>query len=100
ADRISSARTAAGLPPMPAGAGGFDLNDTSFISKLPAQEARPILDGFASSLDTVFTIGGIVVLVAFALIWFIKEVPLSNKSGIQRVATEGEQEAVPAVAMH
>ncbi|MFD1047631.1 hypothetical protein ACFQ1S_19860, partial [Kibdelosporangium lantanae] len=78
-------------------AGGED--DTSFIAKLPAEQARPILDGFASSLDTVFTIGGFVILIAFALIWFVKEVPLSNKSGIQRAA-EGDQEAVPAVAMH
>ncbi|GAB3869437.1 MDR family MFS transporter [Kibdelosporangium lantanae] len=98
-DRIAAARAAASLPPMPAGAGGFDLNDTSFIAKLPAEQARPILDGFASSLDTVFTIGGFVILIAFALIWFVKEVPLSNKSGIQRAA-EGDQEAVPAVAMH
>ncbi|MET0134226.1 MAG: MDR family MFS transporter [Kibdelosporangium sp.] len=99
-DRIAGARAAAGLVPLPAGAGGLDLNDTAFINTLPAREARPILDGFASSLDTVFMVGGIVVLVAFALIWFVKEVPLSNKSGIQRAASEGEPAAVPAVAMH
>jgi EmrB/QacA subfamily drug resistance transporter len=99
-DRIAGARAAAGLPQLPAGAGGFDLNDTSFIAKLPAEQARPILDGFASSLDTVFTIGGFVILIAFALIWFVKEVPLSNKSGIQRAAEGEQEEAVPAVAMH
>jgi len=99
-DRIADARAAAGLPQLPAGAGGFDLNDTSFIAKLPAEQARPILDGFASSLDTVFTIGGFVILIAFALIWFVKEVPLSNKSGIQRAAEGAQEEAVPAVAMH
>jgi MFS family permease len=98
-DRIADARAAAGLVALPAGAGGLDLNDTAFINTLPAQEARPILDGFASSLDTVFMVGGIVVLVAFALIWFVKEVPLSNKSGIQRAASEGEA-AAPVAAMH
>jgi EmrB/QacA subfamily drug resistance transporter len=84
------------------GGGGLDLNDTAFINHLDPALSRPILDGFASSLDTVFMVGGIVVLVAFALIWFVKEVPLSNKSGIQRAASEGEQaeEAVPAIAMH
>lgn len=83
------------------GGGGLDLNDTTFISHMDPTLSRPILDGFASSLDTVFTVGAFVVLIAFALIWFVKEVPLSNKSGIQRVAAEGDQqEAVPAVAMH
>jgi EmrB/QacA subfamily drug resistance transporter len=96
-DRIADARSAAGLVPLPSGAGGLDLNDTAFINTLPAQEARPILDGFASSLDTVFMVGGFVVLVAFALIWFVKEVPLSNKSGIQRAASEGETAPVPAM---
>ncbi|MET0237960.1 MAG: MDR family MFS transporter [Kibdelosporangium sp.] len=99
-DRIADARAAAGLVPLPVGAGGLDLNDTAFINTLPAQEARPILDGFASSLDTVFMVGGIVVLVAFALIWFVKEVPLSNKSGIQRAATEEDAPVAPVAAMH
>ncbi|ONI78862.1 MFS transporter [Actinosynnema sp. ALI-1.44] len=98
ADRISAARAAAGLPAMPAGAGGIDLNNTEFINALPPRDARPVLDGFASSLDTVFMVGGIVVLVAFALIWFLKEVPLSNKSGLQRVAENDE--AAPVAAMH
>nr|WP_042198227.1 MDR family MFS transporter [Kibdelosporangium sp. MJ126-NF4]CEL23275.1 multidrug transporter, MFS superfamily [Kibdelosporangium sp. MJ126-NF4]CTQ94437.1 multidrug transporter, MFS superfamily [Kibdelosporangium sp. MJ126-NF4] len=101
ADRISAARAAAGLPPMPAGAGGINLDNTQFISTLPPREARPILDGFASSLDTVFMVGGIVMLVAFAVIWFVKEVPLSNKSGLQRAA-ENDEDAAPvaAAAMH
>ncbi|MFC0116158.1 MDR family MFS transporter [Kibdelosporangium aridum] len=99
ADRITAARAAASLPPMPAGTGGLDLNNTAFINALPPQEARPILDGFASSLDTVFMVGGIVVLVAFALIWFLKEVPLSNKSGLQRAASE-QDSAAPVAAVH
>jgi EmrB/QacA subfamily drug resistance transporter len=117
-DRISAAFASARTDPAfiaalqnPANAGvarslqggsGLDLNDTAFISHLDPALSRPILDGFASSLNTVFMTGGIVILVAFAIIWFVKEVPLSNKSGLQRAASEGEQdEAVPAaVAMH
>ncbi|MCE7009244.1 MFS transporter [Kibdelosporangium philippinense] len=99
ADRIAAARAAASLPPLPAGAGGLDLNNTAFINQLPPQEARPVLDGFASSLDTVFMVGGIVLIVAFALIWFLKEVPLTNKSGLQRAASE-EDTAAPVAAMH
>ncbi|TCO57982.1 MDR family MFS transporter [Actinocrispum wychmicini] len=82
------------------GGAGLDLNDTTFLAHMDPALSRPILDGFASSLDTVFTVGGIVLLVAFALIWFVKEVPLSNKSGIQRAAAEEDKDAVPAVAMH
>jgi hypothetical protein len=80
--------------------GGLDLNNTQFINQIDPALSRPILEGFASSLDTVFMVGGIVMAVAFVLVWFVKEVPLSNKSGIQRAASEGEPEAVPAVAMH
>ncbi|WP_026422867.1 MDR family MFS transporter [Actinokineospora inagensis] len=85
------------------GGGGVDLNDTSFINHLDPTLARPILSGFASSLDTVFLVGGAVTLVAFALIWFLKEKPLSNKSGIQRAAeaaAEAGEVAPAAVAMH
>ncbi|SDD82648.1 MDR family MFS transporter [Actinokineospora iranica] len=68
--------------------GGIDLNDTSFLNTIDPTLARPILTGFSSSLDTVFMVGGFVTLIAFALIWLLKEVPLSTKSGIERVADE------------
>jgi EmrB/QacA subfamily drug resistance transporter len=84
------------------GAGGVDLNDTSFLNTMSPAQKRPILDAFTQGIDTVFTVGGIVVLVAFVLIWFLKEVPLSTKSGMQRVADDeaaaaaGAVEAAPA----
>ncbi|MGQ0837175.1 MDR family MFS transporter [Actinokineospora sp.] len=70
------------------GGGGIDLNNTAFLNEIDPVLARPILTGFSSSLDTVFLVGGFVVLVAFALIWFLKESPLSDKSGIERAADE------------
>ncbi|RLK59846.1 MDR family MFS transporter [Actinokineospora cianjurensis] len=81
---------------------GVDLNNTAFLNTLDPVLARPILSGFASSLDTVFLVGGIVTLVAFGLIWFLKETPLVNKSGIQRAADEAAEAnaAAPAAAMH
>ncbi|WP_018683851.1 MDR family MFS transporter [Actinokineospora enzanensis] len=87
------------------GGTGIDLNNTSFLSTLDPTLARPILSGFASSLDTVFLVGGCVTLVAFGLIWFLKEKPLSNKSGLQRAADERAAaeatDAEPApVALH
>ncbi|OLR89742.1 MDR family MFS transporter [Actinokineospora bangkokensis] len=88
---------AAQNPQFAGGAGGIDLNNTEFLSTIDPVLARPVLSGFASSLDTVFLVGGLVTVVAFALIWFLKEVPLSTKSGIQRAADEDAAEPVPAV---
>lgn len=80
------------------GGGGLDLNNTEFLNGLDPTLARPILTGFAESIDTVFMVGGFVMLVAFALIWFLKETPLSDKSGIQRAADDEAAAAAPAIA--
>jgi EmrB/QacA subfamily drug resistance transporter len=82
------------------GAGGLDLDNTQFLNGLDPTLARPILTGFAESIDTVFMVGGFVTLVAFALIWFLKETPLSDKSGIQRAADDeaAAAAAAPAIA--
>lgn len=80
------------------GGGGLDLNNTEFLNGLDPTLARPILTGFAESIDTVFTVGGIVVFVAFVLILFLKETPLSDKSGIQRAADDEAAAAAPAIA--
>jgi EmrB/QacA subfamily drug resistance transporter len=87
--------TLSNLPGGPSGK--VDLNDTSFLATLPPEQARPILEAFSTGVDTVFTIGGFVVFVAFVLMWFLKEAPLSDKSGIQRVADD-EAAAAPAIA--
>lgn len=82
------------------GGGGLDLNNTEFLNTLDPTLAKPILTGFAESIDTVFIVGGFVTLVAFVLIWFLKEVPLSDKSGIQRAAADEEAAAAPAAIAH
>ncbi|RJQ88542.1 MDR family MFS transporter [Amycolatopsis panacis] len=100
-DRIAAAvRSAMGSPAYVAAlaqnpefahrmaAGGVDINDTSFLSSLDPLLARPILDGFASSMSTVFVIGGIVLTVGFALVWFLREKPLSDKSALEVRAEE------------
>jgi EmrB/QacA subfamily drug resistance transporter len=79
------------------GGGNIDINDTSFLARMTPEQKRPILDAFSHGIDVVFTVGGIVILVAFALIWFLKEVPLSMKSGIERRADEESAAAEPAV---
>ncbi len=116
-DKIGNAlRTAAGTPDFQAAlarpenrefaAGlqsgtGFDLDNTEFLNTLDPVLARPFLDGFSGSIDLVFLVGGLVTLVGFAVIWFLREVPLSNRSGLERVRDEDAEAEKPApIAMH
>lgn len=68
------------------------LSDSSFIQHLDPRLAEPFKRGFADSMHTVFLMGAIVVAAAFLLMWFIKEVPLRQISGLQARA-EAEAEA-------
>ncbi|KOV78511.1 MDR family MFS transporter [Nocardia sp. NRRL S-836] len=68
------------------GGSGVDINNTEFLNHLDPVLARPFLDGFSSAIDTVFMTGGIVMVVAFVLVWFLREKPLSTRSGLERVA--------------
>ncbi|MGZ3141237.1 MDR family MFS transporter [Lentzea chajnantorensis] len=69
-----------------AGGSGVDINNTEFLNNLDPVLARPFLDGFSGAIDTVFMTGGIVMVAAFVLVWFLREKPLSNRSGLERVA--------------
>ncbi|MEU5693481.1 MDR family MFS transporter [Actinosynnema sp. NPDC020468] len=80
------------------GGGMTDLNNTEFLNKLDPVLARPFLDGFSSSIDLVFVVGGAVTLVGFVIVWFLKEIPLSSRSGLERVQDQADAE--PVVAMH
>ena len=66
----------------------FDLNDTSGLSSLPDKIKHPILVGFSDAMDTVFLVGACVLVVAFVLAIFMKEVPLRTVSGNQARADE------------
>ncbi|MFE6685692.1 MFS transporter [Streptomyces sp. NPDC057743] len=67
------------------------LSDSSFIQHLDPRLAEPFKRGFADSMHTVFLMGAIVVAVAFLLMWFIKEMPLRQMSGLQaRAQAEAE----------
>jgi EmrB/QacA subfamily drug resistance transporter len=66
---------------------GDKLNgDSSFLSNLDPELARPFLVGFAESSVSVFVIAAIVVAVAFALSFFVKETPLREKSAAEEKA--------------
>jgi hypothetical protein len=48
-------------------------------------------------MSTVFLVGGIVLTVGFALVWFLKEKPLSDKSAMEQRAEA--EDAAPALAL-
>jgi EmrB/QacA subfamily drug resistance transporter len=70
------------------------LNDSSFIGRLDPRLARPILDGFAQSMGTVFLIGAAVIVIGFILVIFLPEEPLRAQSGLQ--AQQAERAAAAA----
>ena len=76
------------------GGNGVDINNTEFLNHLDPVLAKPFLDGFSGAIDTVFMTGGIVMVAAFVLVWFLREKPLSTRSGLERVAD------AEAVAIH
>jgi EmrB/QacA subfamily drug resistance transporter len=66
------------------------LNDTSVIATLPANIQQVILQGFADSMHTVFVVVGVLLIPAFVLTFFIKEVPLRAQGGL---AAQADSEA-------
>jgi EmrB/QacA subfamily drug resistance transporter len=70
---------------------GGVLQDSSFLQRIDARLARPFLEGFSQSVDLVFLVGACVLVVAFLLAWFIREVPLRAYSGNQTALMEGAE---------
>jgi len=64
------------------------LNDTSFLQHGAAILRDPFLNGFATAMDRVFLLAAIVVVPAFVLSFFLKEVKLRNVSGLEARAAE------------
>lgn len=52
------------------------LNDTSFLSHLDPVLAHPFKVGFTNAVTVAFLVGAVVLVFAFVLAFFIKEVPL------------------------
>jgi EmrB/QacA subfamily drug resistance transporter len=63
--------------------GGGSLNDTSFLHGMDRTLAHPFLTGFSSAMDLVFLVGAGVLVVAFVISLFMKEVPLRMQSGLE-----------------
>lgn len=56
--------------------GELNLNDTSFLNSADPRLARPVLEGFSGAMDVVFLVGAIVMLLAFATTWFLRDTRL------------------------
>jgi len=77
---------------------GGKLNDTTALfSKLPAPIKHIVLQGFADSMHTVFLVVAFLVVPAFVLTFFIKEVPLRSTGGL--AAARAQQNAQGEHAM-
>jgi len=59
------------------------LDDSQFINKLDDRLARPFLEGFAQSTDTVMVLTAIALVIGVVLAFLLPELPLRNVSGIQ-----------------
>ncbi|MBA2769190.1 MAG: MFS transporter [Sporichthyaceae bacterium] len=79
---------------LPAGA----LDDTSFLGRLDPRLARPFLEGFAGSMDLVFRVAALVLLVALAAAFFLPEEKLRSLSGIDARREDAEAEALAVAA--
>jgi MFS family permease len=73
------------------------LDDTSFLSQIDDRLARPFLEGFSSSMDLVFRVAGLVLVLALVVVFFLPEEKLRSMSGIQARQQEAD-EAVAAAA--
>ncbi|HEU5271884.1 MAG TPA: MDR family MFS transporter [Jatrophihabitans sp.] len=85
------------LQAMQAGSTG-QLNDTSFLKHGSLVLREPFLSGFAAAMDRVFLVAALVIVPAFVLSFFLREVKLRMESGLQ--AQAAERAAAAAQAEH
>jgi EmrB/QacA subfamily drug resistance transporter len=64
--------------------GSSALNDTSFLEKLSAVVSHPFKVGFSDGIQIVFILAAIVMVVGLIVVFFLPEVPLSQRSAQQQ----------------
>jgi EmrB/QacA subfamily drug resistance transporter len=77
---------------LPSGAGAAALSgghaSPAALDRLPTALHTAIIHAYSQSLDSVFLSAVPIVLVAFVLTWFLKEVPLRDKAGMMQGVDE------------
>jgi EmrB/QacA subfamily drug resistance transporter len=98
--RAAVARAAASPDPVERGVGQSILHpsnhgavaavqdDSSFIQRLDATLAHPFKQGFAVSMDGVFLVAGLLMLVGFLVLWLMPHVELRATSAAAAVRSE------------
>ena len=72
--------------------------DSSFLNSLDPNMARPFQVGYVDSTHLVYIIGGIIMVLAFALVLVMKELPLRLKSALdERLQEQADSDAALAV---
>lgn len=95
---VFGAQLSANLPRyLPPGAGGnvetgAVQSDPSRLQRLPEAVREGYVEAFAASLDSVFLVAVPFALLAFALSWFLREIPLRRTVGASGI---GESQAMP-----
>ncbi|WP_156754572.1 MFS transporter [Actinokineospora pegani] len=69
--------------------GGGVLQDSSFLQRVDARLALPFQQGFVESIQLVFLVAAAVMVLAFVVSLFIKEIPLRMSNAVQAAALEG-----------
>ena len=80
---------------------GISLDDTSFINKLDPVLAAPFKEGFSDAITRVLFISALISILSLIFALFIPHVALQEKSGLETMRENGddEGESVPALAM-
>ncbi|MFC5148159.1 MDR family MFS transporter [Streptomyces aureoversilis] len=77
------------------GGRGIDLDDSSWLANADERLARPVLEGMADAVNTVYITAGCVMLVALLVAFLLKE---KKKEEETQGAGAGEKGAEPAAA--
>jgi EmrB/QacA subfamily drug resistance transporter len=67
------------------------LDDTSVIAGLPAAVRQVVLEGFAASMSTVFLVVALLLVPAFVLTLFVRELPLRVQGGIAAADADADE---------
>lgn len=94
AGNIQERAREAGLPPevVDRFSSATALDDSSVIDTLPAAVRQAVLDGFADSMSTVFFVIALLLLPAFLLTLFVKEIPLRAQGGLAAAHADAKVE--------
>jgi EmrB/QacA subfamily drug resistance transporter len=80
---------------LPAGAHVPAVANPTVISHLPPAVHEPYVQAFVSALQPIFLAAAGISVVAFALTWLLREVPLRTRSGLE-IEAEREADGPPA----